>query len=642
MQEPKETHMVKPCDTCGGGNDENLIATCRECNIARAHPYCMQKLDTEAWDDWVCEECLGEENNLASPTDLDHHGIMHPSGNSRVLDNSGWQVHSRRQKPVGTGKVKYISEGEVIRLSSGVEITRSQRNTFGFKPGQSNSTALMSQRTTFGSKSVIPRSPPPAIKGNPSIVASGHVKPPSCGRNIKMSSISKINQQTSPILKDSKEPKAPFAQNSKKYISSDHRVVATSPVKEAKSSKLSIHSRITNPKTKTSVAYGKEHIREKQSKDVLVPATSIETKNPVAPGEEHVREKQPQDVLIPRPDVTSRKKRVTAIEKEPCTVSTMRPSSPMSSPGKDYNLQFFWNCIIGSSSSFLVSFTKLMIYLREHNHADAEERDLENKLASLNLNHSSLPALQVTWRGGFIVDTATANEFIRGFQGRPPCKIHPKAYRFAQTMPPVLKANFIPRSQLWTDIFQDQPPDLQDVGIYFFPDRNIERSRENHARLIERMEKEDSMMRICFDDQGVELLIFTSEQLQLDTQLTSFLWGIFHCTKNYQVEANMVDNQSVDMEIDMEGGNMVGRVDVVIQRDPKNVLIIDAYTQPFSEVKTRYGPRSNSRNEGGEISSDAEKEELARPPGFSEGSPQSATGSTEGMAGLSSSFRRRD
>lgn len=109
------------------------------------------------------------------------------------------------------------------------------------------------------------------------------------------------------------------------------------------------------------MAYGKEHLREKQSKDVLVPATSVETKNPVAPGEEHVREKQPQDVLIPRPDVTSRKKRDTAIEKEPCRVSTMRHSSPMSGPGKDYNLTIFLDCIIGSSSSFLVSFTKLMI-----------------------------------------------------------------------------------------------------------------------------------------------------------------------------------------------------------------------------------------------------------------------------------------
>ncbi|KAM0979914.1 hypothetical protein ACFX13_015969 [Malus domestica] len=399
MQEPRETHMVAPCDTCGGGNDENLIATCRKCNIARAHPYCMRKVDMEAWEDWVCEECLGEEDNLASPTDLDHRDVMHPSGPSRVLDDSGWQAHSIRQRPVGTGKVKYISQGEVIRLSSRVDTTRSQRNTFSFKPGQSRSTALMSQRTTFGSKIVTPKYPTPAIKANPSIVPSGYVKPPSCGRNADMLNISKINQQTFPILKVSKG-------------------------------------------TNISVAYGKEHVREKQSKDVLAPGTSVETKTSGASGKEHVRQKQPVDVLVPRPDVeTSRKKMEAAIKKEPFTVATMRHSSPISSPGKG---------------------------VAEHNHADAEERDLENTLVSLNLNRSSLPARQVTWRwGGFIVDAATTSEFIGGFQGRPPCKIHPKAYRFAQTMPRVLKENFLPRSQLWTDIFQDQPPDLQDVGLTF-------------------------------------------------------------------------------------------------------------------------------------------------------------------------------
>ncbi|TQD99990.1 hypothetical protein C1H46_014369 [Malus baccata] len=476
----------------------------------------------EAWEDWVCEECLGEEDNLASPTDLDHRDVMHPSGPSRVLDDSGWQAHSRRQKPVGTGKVKYISQGEVIRLSSGVETTRSQRNTFSSKPGQSRSTALMSQRTTFGSKIVTPKYPTPAIKANPSIVPSGYVKPPSCGRNADMLNISKINQQTFPILKVSKG-------------------------------------------TNISVAYGKEHVREKQSKNVLAPGTSVETKTPGASGKEHVRQKQPADVLVPRPDFeTSQKKMEAAIKKEPFTVATMRHSSPISSPGK---------------GPFATA-----IGVAEHNHADAEERDIENMLASLNINRSSLPALQVTWRGGFIVDTATTSEFIGGFQGRPPCKIHPKAYRFAQTMPRVLKANFLPRSQLWTDIFQDQPPDLQDVGLYFFPDENAERSREDHARLIERMETEDSMMRICFDDEGVELLIFTLEKLQLDKQLTSFLWGVLHCTKNDQVEANMNNNQSVD---DMDGENTGGRVDAV-------------------------------------------------------GSPQGATGSTEGMAGPSSSFRRRD
>ncbi|XP_048444026.1 uncharacterized protein LOC125479048 [Pyrus x bretschneideri] len=299
MQEPRETHMVAPCDTCGSGNDENLIATCRKCNIARAHPYCMRKVDMEAWEDWICEECLGEEDNLASPTDFDNRDVMHPSGPSRVLADSGWQ------KPIGTGKVKYISQGEVIRLSSGVETTRSQRNTFSSKPGQSSSTALMSQKTTFGSKIATTKYPTPAIKANPSIVPSGYVKPPSCGRNANMLNISKINQQTFPILKDSKG-------------------------------------------TNISVAYGKEHVRENQSKDVLAPGTSVETKTPGASGKEHVREKQPADVLVPRPyNETSRKKMEAAIKKEPFTVATMRHSSPISSPGKCYKTDniFTWQFV---------------------------------------------------------------------------------------------------------------------------------------------------------------------------------------------------------------------------------------------------------------------------------------------------------
>ncbi|RXH77446.1 hypothetical protein DVH24_023720 [Malus domestica] len=384
---------------------------------------------------------------------------------SRVLDDSGWQAHSRRQKPVGTGKVKYISKGEVIRLSSGVETTRSQRNTFSFKP-----------------VIVPPKYPTPAIKANPSIVPSGYVKPPSSGRNADMLNISKINQQTFPILK--------------------------------------LMERSMFGRSNQRMSWLQEH----PLKQRLWEKT----------GKQHVRQKQPADVLVPRPDVeTSPKKMEAAIKKEPFTVATMRHSSPISSPGK-----------VATAVGNIVALTTIeptLINLSgntgvaEHNHADAEERDLENTLASLNLNRSSLPARQVTWRGGFIVDAATTSEFIGGFQGRPPCKIHPKAYRFAQTMPRVLKANFLPRSQLWTDIFQDQPPDLQDVGLYFFPDENAERSREGHARLIERMETEDSMMRICFDDEGVELLIFTSEKLQLDKQCEFFPYELPFLLQRLQI-----------------------------------------------------------------------------------------------------------
>lgn len=56
----------------------------------------------------------------------------------------------------------------------------------------------------------------------------------------------------------------------------------------------------------------------------------------------------------------------------------------------------------------------------------------------------------------------------------------------------------------------------------------------------------------------------------------------------------------------------------------------DAYPQPLSEMKTRCGLQKNSGKEGGKISLETE-EELAGPPGFYLGSPQSATGSTEGM-----------
>ncbi|CAL8158966.1 unnamed protein product [Prunus armeniaca] len=316
MEQAEETHMVNvgQCDVCGGITDKNLIATCIKCNISTEHGYCMRILPMEFPDDWVCESCEvispkpdEEEDIMASSADLVHLDAMHPAGPSRVLDDSGWQAHSRRQKPVETGKVKFIPNEEVIRLSSGV---RSQRSTFGSKPRQLNFMAPIPQRAPFGSRIVTPKFPMSAIKANPSIMSSRTVNPPRCGGSVKMQSIAKIIQRTSPILKDSKG------------------------------------------ETKTSVASGNEHIGEKQLTDVLVGETSY-------------------------------KKMESKTGKEPLTVSTMRHSSPISSP-------------------------------------DSEERDPVNIFDSLNLKPSNLPARDGPWKGGFILDAATPGEFIGGFQARPP------------------------------------------------------------------------------------------------------------------------------------------------------------------------------------------------------------------------------
>ncbi|CAL2252815.1 unnamed protein product [Prunus armeniaca] len=47
---------------------------------------------------------------------------------------------------------------------------------------------------------------------------------------------------------------------------------------------------------------------------------------------------------------------------------------------------------------------------------DSEERDLVNIFASLSLKPSNLPARDVPWKGGFILDAATPGEFIGGLK----------------------------------------------------------------------------------------------------------------------------------------------------------------------------------------------------------------------------------
>ncbi|BFG32877.1 hypothetical protein CerSpe_191510 [Prunus speciosa] len=200
-------------------------------------------------------------------------------------------------------------------------------------------------------------------------------------------------------------------------------------------------------------------------------------------------------------------------------------------------------------------------------------------------------------------------------------------------MPLIVNANWLPRSSIWTDIFQDNDPVLEDVALYFFPDENIERSRENHARLINRMENQNSMIRICFDGKGMELLIFTSGSLQLDSRVADFVWGIFRCIKKDVAhnkvpeglpstvdQENVDDNKIVDMEVDMVGGKMVGRVDRVVPRDSKviwNTKSSSAYPQPWSEMKTRCGLQKNLGKEEGKIPPETEEEESAGPPGAS-------------------------
>ncbi|KAJ6344581.1 hypothetical protein OIU76_006157 [Salix suchowensis] len=205
--------------------------------------------------------------------------------------------------------------------------------------------------------------------------------------------------------------------------------------------------------------------------------------------------------------------------------------------------------------------------------SDVEGRDLMDILPKLRLYHPHFPALQVAWRGGFKFDVAALRMFYGGFQAQLPCRVHRKAYESSRNIPLILQVKLLPQCDIWEDLFQDSCPDFSDIALYFFPSANIERSKENHASLFQLMETENAAIRSYM--YGIELLIFTSKQLHVDSQdiiarsgMGNFLWGVFRHAKHDKTcnkfpslatplrserddHANMDRDEAVDMEIDM-------------------------------------------------------------------------------------------
>ncbi|KAJ0047890.1 hypothetical protein Pint_16241 [Pistacia integerrima] len=221
------------------------------------------------------------------------------------------------------------------------------------------------------------------------------------------------------------------------------------------------------------------------------------------------------------------------------------------------------------------------------------ERDLQNMRLKYEQHRRYLPALESTWSGGFeFFDSATPGKFYGGIQAQPPSRLHPIALEFAQRMPKVVQVKLLPRCEFWADLFGNDFPDYCDISLYFFPADNIERSEQNIFCLFELLESNDSLMRSYID--GLELLIFSSKQLQEDSQriiarknTEFFLWGIFRLVKSDQIlhkgheelpslvspkecafdYAKTENFDAIDMDVDMEGGRIVGTVDLVVSKD---------------------------------------------------------------------------
>ncbi|KAK7304686.1 hypothetical protein VNO77_42572 [Canavalia gladiata] len=474
MQRFKEDLMVKPCDICGHAGFPETLVTCSKCNVNQEHVYCMRIFLSKVPEDWLCESCQSE--HVTTTTCKVNHDIgLHAS---------------KRLRAVKTGKVKFLHEDEVVKLSLG---------NFSMKPILANSTFLTNQKAFVGSKNVISNIPPSLTpKSNPPI------SPPN-------------------VL--GKLPRNGGVQ--KKPMTNQH---ASCPLSKRPT---------------------KECIRENQQPlGGLIPDKKVENHNPQ-------KEKPTKGT--------------------PFEALSARQLSP----------------IVGSGG--------ILCFDAKCNRSNIERSNLQSIQENFNLHGKFLPSASPAWRGQFQISQAAAPvKFYDGFEAQPPCIVNSKAYKFSHHMPSVLQLESLPAFNVLTDVFQDDSPSLQDIALYFFPSEHTERSRKNLNNILKFMNTEKSMLRGFID--GVELLVFTSDQLDMDSRGAIaavnpgyFLWGVFRQTKIDKAIERVPEMEPVDMDIDMIGGkDVVGRMDN-IGNDKPNSLSATEYHKSLDKLDVPPGFEAHAK-----------------------------------------------
>ncbi|XP_052733147.1 uncharacterized protein LOC108330054 isoform X2 [Vigna angularis] len=214
----------------------------------------------------------------------------------------------------------------------------------------------------------------------------------------------------------------------------------------------------------------------------------------------------------------------------------------------------------------------------ECNRSNMEKSDPQSIQKNLNLYREFLPSSIHAWRpfcrGQIqILQTAASSIIYDGFEAQPPCIVNKKAYKLSREMPSVLQLESLPALNVLTDIFPDDSPNLQDIALYFFPSEHTDRFRKDLNDILKFMNDNKAMLRSFIG--GVELLVFTSNQLDVDSRgviaevkAGHFLWGVF---RQFNSDEGM---ETVDMEIDMIGGKDVeGKVDRIMKDKPKRLII---------------------------------------------------------------------
>ncbi|RZB79380.1 uncharacterized protein LOC114376286 isoform X2 [Glycine soja] len=158
-------------------------------------------------------------------------------------------------------------------------------------------------------------------------------------------------------------------------------------------------------------------------------------------------------------------------------------------------------------------------------------RDLPNnamEISSILSKMSVIPEYEYIWQGVFKVHrNGMPPDLYTGIQAHLSACASPKVHEVVKKFLPEVSLNEVSRLSIWPSQFHQGGAKEDNIALYFFA-KDIESYERYYKGLLDHMIRNDLALRGTSD--GVELLIFASNQLPEDSQrwnMLFFLWGIF-------------------------------------------------------------------------------------------------------------------
>ncbi|XP_073008471.1 PHD finger-containing protein 1-like isoform X6 [Typha latifolia] len=120
-----------------------------------------------------------------------------------------------------------------------------------------------------------------------------------------------------------------------------------------------------------------------------------------------------------------------------------------------------------------------------------------------------------------------------------PHQVSYKVYEKQKQMPRELKFNVKLHTSVWPKIFLLDPPNSDDIGLYFCPS-DLQRSKEKYTHLLEYIDSHNAALQCLMDD--AEIIVCSSKHLTAGSRRSAsqmYLWGFFLQVKHRKPCQNM-------------------------------------------------------------------------------------------------------